>query len=230
MKIGIVGAGGMGMTLARHLARLGHDVSIASPRRPRLTLPEEVHATATSTEDAIQGAEVVILAIPTKVVVDLPRTLFAALPSSVVVIDLGNYHPELRDGRIDAIEHGLLDSQWVAQQIGHPVIKAFNSILADSLLEKGVTTGTPGRIALPVAGDSAQAKAIVLQLVDDIGFDPIDAGDLNNSWRQATGAPAYCKDLDAPALRRALAEADRSRVAEYRAAQEARLLAALAAR
>src|SRR5205085_10270759 len=96
---------------------------------------------------------------------DLPRGLFANVPSSVVVIDIGNYHPELRDGHIDAIDRGMLDSQWVAQQIGRPVMKAFNNILAKSLLEKGVPRGTRGRIGLPVAGDSFDAKAAVLCLV-----------------------------------------------------------------
>lgn len=219
------------MTLARHLARLGHGVSIASTRGPRNleTLATQIGAIARSINDAVHAADVVILAIPTKIVVDLPRASFANLPSSVVVIDLGNYHPELRDGRIDAIEVGLLDSEWVAQQIGHPVIKAFNSIFAGSLLEKGVPKGTPGRIALPVAGDSAGARATVLRLVDDLGFDPVDAGDLANSWRQGTGTPAYCKDLDAAALRRALADADHSLIAAYRAGEEARIKRSLAA-
>lgn len=94
------------------------------------------------------------------------------MPDSVVVIDIGNYHPELRDGRIDAIALGMPDSQWVAQQIGHPVIKALNNILAESLLEKGVPRGTKGRIALPVAGDSSDAKTLVLRLVDEIKAPP----------------------------------------------------------
>jgi predicted dinucleotide-binding enzyme len=145
------------------------------------------------------------------------------VPSSVVVIDTGNYHPELRDGRIPAIDRGMLDSQWVAQQIGRPVIKAFNDILATSLLEKRAPRGAPGRIALSVAGDSPDAKATVLRLVDERGFDPLDGGDLDNSWRPQPGAPAYCRDLDAAALRRALADAERSRIAEYRAAREARI-------
>ena len=115
------------------------------------------------------------------------------------------------------------DSRWVAQQIGHPVIKAFNNIFAKSLLEKGVPRGTKGRIALSVAGDSSDAKASVLRLVDELGFDPIDGGDLDDSWRQQPGTPAYCRDLDAAALQRALAEADRSRIAEVRAEQEARI-------
>jgi 8-hydroxy-5-deazaflavin:NADPH oxidoreductase len=145
------------------------------------------------------------------------------VPSSDVVIDTGNYHPELRDGRIDAIDRGMLDSQWVAQQTERPVIKAFNNMLAKSLLEKGVPRGTTGRIALSVVGDSLDAKATVLRLVDDLGFDAVDDGDLDNSWRQQPGTPAYCRDLDAPALRRALAEADRSRIAEYRAEAEVRI-------
>ena len=225
MRIGVIGAGSMGGILARHLAKLGHQVSIANSRGPEslTALAAEIGATPASVVDAAKAAEVVILAIPTKAVADLPRGLFANVPSSVVVIDIGNYHPELRDGHIDAIDRGMLDSQWVAQQIGHPVVKAFNNIFAKSLLEKGVPGGTTGRIALSVMGDSLEAKATVLRLVDDLGFDPVDGGDLDASWRQQTGSPAYCQDLDAVALRRALAEADRSRIAEYRAAQEARI-------
>jgi len=172
---------------------------------------------------AAKGKEIVVLSIPTRAVADLPRGLFANAPGSVGAIDIGNYHPELRDGRIDAIDRGMLDSRWAEQQIGHPVIKAFNYIFARSLREKGVPGGTPGRIALPVSGDSSDARATVLRLVDDLGFDPVDGGDLAESFRQQTGTPACCKDLDAAALRRALAEADRSRIDEYRTEQEARL-------
>lgn len=224
-RIGIIGAGSMGGTLARHLAKLGHHVSIANSRGPEslIALAAEIGVTPVSVADAAKAGEIVILAIPTKAVTGLPRGLFANVPSSVVVIDIGNYHPELRDGQIEAIDRGMPDSQWVAQQIGHPVIKAFNNIFAKSLLEKGVPRGTGGRIALSVFGDSPDAKAAVLGLVDDIGFEPVDGGVLDDSWRQQPGTPAYCHDLEADALRRALAEADRSRVAEYRAEQEARI-------
>jgi len=224
-RIGIIGAGSMGGTLARHLAKLGHHVSIANSRGPEslIALAAEIGVTPVSVADAAKAGEIVILAIPTKAVTDLPQGLFANVPSSVVVIDIGNYHPELRDGHIEAIDRGMPDSQWVAQQIGHPVIKAFNNIFAKSLLEKGVPRGTGGRIALSVFGDSPDAKAAVLGLVDDIGFEPVDGGVLDDSWRQQPGTPAYCHDLEAAALRRALAEADRSRVAEYRAEQEARI-------
>jgi predicted dinucleotide-binding enzyme len=231
MRIGIIGAGSMGAILARHLGRLGHQVTIANSRGPESlsALAAESGATPARVVDAATAAEIVILAIPTKAVPDLPRDLFANVAESVIVIDIGNYHPELRDGRIDAIDRGMPDSQWVAQQIRRPVIKAFNNIYAKSLLEKGVPRGTKGRIALPVAGNSPDAKTLVLRLVDELGFDPVDAGDLANSWRQQTGTPAYCQDLEAAALQRALAEADRSRIAEYRAEQEARIRSLIAA-
>ncbi len=137
VKIGVIGAGAVGGTLARLLAKLGHQVSIANSRGPEslTALATEIGASSASMVDAAQAAEIVIVAIPTKAVADLPQSLFANVPGSVVVVDTGNYHPELRDGRIDAIDRGMLDSEWVAQQIGRPVIKAFNNILATSLRE-----------------------------------------------------------------------------------------------
>ena len=231
MRIGMIGAGSMGTILARHLIKLNHHVSIANSKGPEslIALAAEIGATPVSVVDAAKAGEIVFIAIPTKAVPDLPRGLFANVADSVVVIDIGNYHPELRDGCIDAIDRGMLDSQWVAQQIGRPVIKAFNSILAKSLLEKAAPRGTTGRIALSVAGDPLDAKTAVLRLVDDLGFDPVDGGDLDNSWRQQPGTPAYCRDLEAAALLRALAEADRSRIAEYRAEREASIRRSIAA-
>jgi len=231
MNIGILGAGGMGGVLARRLAQLGHRVSIANSRGPQslAALAVEIGARPVSVEDVARAGEIVILAIPTKAVTDLPPGLFANTANNVILIDIGNYHPELRDGRIDAIDRGMLDSEWVAQQIARPVIKAFNNILATSLRDRGLPKGTHGRIALSVAGDVLDAKAAVLRLVDDLGFDPVDGGDLDNSWRQQPGAPAYCRDLESAALRRALAEADRSRIAEYRAEREAQLRRLIAA-
>jgi hypothetical protein len=231
MRIGIIGAGNIGGTLARHLTRLGHLVSIANSRGPEslIDLANEIGAKAVSVTEAVNAGEIVIIAIPTKAVVDLPKRLFADVSPEVIVVDTGNYHPELRDGHIEAIDRGMPDSRWVAQQIGRPVIKAFNTIFARSLLEKGAPKGAPGRIALSVFGDSSDGKARVLRLIDDLGFDPVDAGNLDDSWRQQAGTPAYCKDLESNALRQALAEAVQERVAEYRAAEEARIRKYLAA-
>ena len=149
MKIGVVGAGAVGGTLARLLAKLGHQVSMANSTGPEslTALATGIGASPISIVDAAKAAEMVIVAIPTKAVPYLPRGLFANVPGSVVVVDTGNYHPELRDGRIDAIDRGMPDSEWVARQLGRPVIKAFNNLLATSLLE----TGSSPNIASPVA-------------------------------------------------------------------------------
>ncbi|HEY5973334.1 MAG TPA: NADP oxidoreductase, partial [Geobacteraceae bacterium] len=102
-------------------------------------------------------------------------------------------------------------------------------IFARSLLEKGAPKGAPGRIALSVFGDSLEGKATVLGLIDALGFDPVDGGNLDDSWRQQAGTPAYCKDLESAALRQALEEAVQERITEYRAAEEARIRRYLAA-
>jgi predicted dinucleotide-binding enzyme len=133
-----------------------------------------------------------------------------------VIVDTGNYYPK-RDGRIAAIEDGVPESKWVSQQLGQPVVKAFNTIYAQHLLERGRAADQAGRIALPVAGDDAAAKATVIRLIDELGFDGVDAGTLDESWRQQPGTPCYGADLDEEALRRALASTRRERSSEFRA-------------
>jgi predicted dinucleotide-binding enzyme len=219
MKIGIIGAGNIGGTLARRFTALGHEVSIANSRGPE-TLAElaaETGATAVSVTEAARRGEVVIVAIPEKSVPSLPSGLFGGVPDDVVVVDTGNYYPRQRDGRIDAIEAGMTESRWVAQQLGRPVVKAFNNIYARHLLTLGRPSGAAGRIALPVAGDDHAAKAVVLRLVDELGFDGVDAGGLDDSWRQQPGTPVYGTDFDADGVRRALSEARRDRAPEWRA-------------
>jgi hypothetical protein len=217
MRIGIIGAGLIGGTLARRLKALGHEVAIANSRGPETLkdLAAETGARAVTAEEAARSGEIVVVTIPQRAVPDLPKNLFASVPEDVVVVDTGNYYPS-RDGRIAAIEDGQVESAWVAEQIGRPVIKAFNNIFYQSLMESGQPAGTPGRIALPVAGDPPQTRAKVMRLIDELGFDPVDAGGLENSWRQQPGTPAYVADLDAPRLKEALAAAERDRLPEYR--------------
>jgi len=218
MKIGIIGAGQIGGTLTRRFTALGHEVAVANSRGPETLadLAAETRAKPVSIEEAARFGEVVIVTIPEKNIPNLPRDLFAATSDTVVVVDTGNYYPRQRDGRIDGIEAGLTESRWVAQQLNRPVIKAFNNIYAERLLNMGKPKGTPGRIALPVAGDDPAAKAIVLKLVDELGFDGVEAGTLDDSWRQQPATPVYGKDFDAEGVRRALSQASKERKPEWR--------------
>jgi predicted dinucleotide-binding enzyme len=218
MKIGIIGAGNIGGTLTRRLAALGQDVVVANSRGPATlkALADESGARAVTVEEAARGRDVVIVAIPEKNIPKLPKDLFGADNRDTVVIDTGNYYPQ-RDGKIAAIEGGTTESRWVSQQLGRPVIKAFNNIYAKHLMENGLPRGDAKRIALPVAGDDDKAKAVVMRLVDELGFDPVDAGSLDESWRQQPGSPVYGTDHDAAGVKRALATASPERPAGFRA-------------
>jgi len=219
MKIGIIGAGNIGGTLTRRFSALGHKVFVANSRGPETLadLAAETGATPATVEQAAQAGDVVIVTIPLKNIPSLPAGLFAKTPKNVVVVDTGNYYPQQRDGRIDGIEDGMTESRWVAQQLGRPVVKAFNNIYAEHLYKLGRPKGGPGRIALPVAGDDPTAKAVVLSLIDELGFDSVDAGGLDESWRQQPATPVYATDLDANGVRRALAKASKERKPEWHA-------------
>jgi hypothetical protein len=220
MKIGIIGAGNIGGTLTRRFTAAGHDVFVANSRGPE-TLAElaaQTGATAVNVEQAARSGDVVIVTIPEGHIPDLPADLFAGVPAGVVAVDTGNYYPRQRDGRIEEIEAGMPESRWVEKQLRRPVVKAFNNIYAQHLLERGKPAGSPGRIALPVAGDESHPKAVVTQLLDDIGFDAVDAGSLDESWRQQPGTPVYGEDFDAEGVRDALARALNERTPEWRAA------------
>jgi predicted dinucleotide-binding enzyme len=219
MKIGIIGAGHIGGTLTRRLRSLGHEVRVANSRGPESlqNLAKETGAQAIGMHDAPKGADLVIVTIPEKSVPDLPKDLFASAPKDLIVVDTGNYYPKQRDGLIAEIEGGLPESQWVERELGHPVIKAFNNIFARHLLENGLPKGSAKRIALPVAGDDPKAKAVVMRIVDELGFDPIDTGGLDESWRQQPGTPVYTTDHNAEGVRQALSEAHRERTDEWKA-------------
>lgn len=216
MDIGIIGSGQIGGTLARRLTALGHQVSIANSRGPEslAELAAETGATPSTIEEAARAKDIVIIAIPEAAVERLPRNVFAE--TRAVIIDTGNYYPS-RDGKLPDIEGGMNESEWVSQMIGRPVIKAFNNIAAQSLATRGLPPGTSGRICLPVAGDDPGAKELVLRMIDELGFDGIDAGTLADSWRQQPGTPVYAADLDSSAVEAALNKADAGKVTTYRA-------------
>lgn len=219
MKIGIIGAGHIGGTLTRRLTALGHDVSVANSRGPETLgdLAKETGAKAVTVTEAAHGKDLVIVTIPERSIQNLPPGLFKDVGNNVAVVDTGNYYPQQRDGCIQAIEDGMPESRWVEQQLGHPVIKVFNNIHSEHLLKSGTAAGTEGRIALPVAGDDERAKSVVMRLVDELGFDAVDDGGLDNSWRQQPGTPVYTTDSDADGVRRGLAAASKERTPEWRA-------------
>jgi predicted dinucleotide-binding enzyme len=208
MKIGIIGAGHIGGNLAQLLVQHGHQVTIANSRGPQ-TLTDVAARTGAEpvdVADAPRDADVVIVAVPLKAIAELPAGLLEVAVPGAAVIDTNNYYPQ-RDGQIRPIDDGMTSSRWVSEQLGHPVIKVFNNIVAQQLLDRPTPPGTDGRRALPVAGDDERAKTVVLGLVDEIGFDAVDIGRLDESWRYQPGTPAYGPDVDAAKLVELLGQA-----------------------
>jgi hypothetical protein len=219
MKIGIIGAGFIGGTLTRRLRDLGHEVRVANSRAPE-TLAElaaETGATAVWANEAAEDADLVIISIPQKNVPDLVRGIVNSRKPDAPVIETNNYYPRQRDGYIEAIEDGQPESAWVAEFIGAPVFKVFNGIFWKHLLANGKPAGADGRIALPIAGADGPGKKVVFDLIEDLGFDAVDAGTVEESWRQQPGTPVYGKDYGPEDTRRALAEASPERPTEFRA-------------
>jgi len=216
LKIGILGAGNIGKTLARKLAQAGHDVKVANSRGPETIAADalEFGARAVEAAEAVQDVEVVILSLPPTSFSKV-APLLAGLPAETVVIDTSNYHPA-RDNRIEALDAGQVESLWVVEQLGRPIVKAWNTIESTPFATKGTTKGSPNRIALPVAADRDRDREVGIALVEDTGFDAFDAGTLENSWRQQPGSPVYCTDLTLAELPDALAWAERERLPKRR--------------
>ena len=219
----------MGSVLAGHFRTLGHGLLIANSRGPQTLsqVARKTGATPVAISEVARGVDLLVITIPMKNVPSLPRDLLADLPESSPVVDTGNYYP-LRDGRITEIEGGLIESAWTSNVLGRSVVKAFNNIVADSLLHKGLPKGSKGRIALPVSGDDLKSKQLVMALLDQMGFDALDAGPLSESWRYQPGTPAYCPDPTIQELPKLLQRAKRDRAPRNRD-QAAKLMTKLPA-
>lgn len=213
MKIGIIGAGNIGATLARKLVAAGHEVKLANSKGPDSLrdLAADVGAAATTKEEAVTSVDAVILSIPFSAHSDLAQ-LFDGVSKDVIVIDTSNYYP-FRDGVISDIDGGKPEVVWVSEQLNRPIIKAWNAVLAATLADKGRDKSEHARLAIPVAGDDLEKKHVAMGLVEVTGFEALDAGSLATSWRQQPGTPAYCTELTADELTSALARADRTRSA-----------------
>jgi len=206
MRIGIIGSGNIGGTLTRRFTTLGHEVTVANSRGPESLagLAAETGAHPGTVQAAAEDSDVVVLAVPVRAVRDLPGEVFRGK----VVIDASNYYPQ-RDGLIpDIADRSVTSSRWTAEVLdGATVVKAFNNIVAQHLRDEGRPVGDDRRIALPVAADDPGAKQTVMGLVSELGFDPVDAGTLDQSWRQQPDTPVYATDHDAEGVRAGLASA-----------------------
>jgi predicted dinucleotide-binding enzyme len=199
MKIGVIGVGEMGGTLARRWAAKGHSVRVANSRGSEAVrnFAAGIGAEPADIHRAVEGAGVILLAMAYPSVARLPKDLFDKVGKEVAVIDVSNYYPDVRDERIPEVDAGMPESVWISHRLGRPVFKAFNSVMVHTLSELGRPKGSQDRLAIPVAGDDAGGKQIVMELVDDMGFDPVDGGSLEESWRQQPSTPAYACDYDA---------------------------------
>ncbi|MGE8341833.1 MAG: NADPH-dependent F420 reductase [Flavobacterium sp.] len=207
MKIGIIGTGAIGGTIAKKMAQAGHEVKVNNTdQADKLqTRAEELGVQAATLKNVVKDVDVIILSLPTIAIPTLPKDLLAGVPENVIVVDTSNYYP-FRDADIEEIKNGKVESIWVSEQLGRPVVKAFNNLLAETLANGGKNSGAEDRIAMAVAGDDPQAKKVIAALVNGAGYDAVDSGRLSESWRHQPGTPAYCTELNEEELKQALSD------------------------
>nr|WP_272212864.1 NAD(P)-binding domain-containing protein [Marinicella sp. W31]MDC2878787.1 NAD(P)-binding domain-containing protein [Marinicella sp. W31] len=205
MKIGIIGAGFVGRILGTKAMEVGHQVMISNSRGPHtlFSLSGGIGCEVGTVDEAIAFGEIVIIAIPLSAYKTLPASAFAGK----IAIDAVNYYPE-RDGHIEALDNATTTtSEMLAAHLpAARVVKAFNAIRMIDLDEKSRPKGAKDRVALPLAGDDQEAKALVAGLYEEFGFDSIDVGPLSEGWRFERDRPAYCTLLSRADLNTALRE------------------------
>jgi 8-hydroxy-5-deazaflavin:NADPH oxidoreductase len=217
MKIGIIGTGAIGSILARKLSGADHQIKITNTRSlPELKkIAEDLNAKAATLEEVVENVDVVIFSMPFKAYQSLPKQLFINVPQEVIFMDTSNYYP-LRDGEIEDLQHKT-ESEYISEILGRPVVKVFNNIMEYTFKHKGKAEGEQGRIAISIAGDNQEHKAVAFELANSTGFDAVDGGSLADSWRQQPGTPAYCTELNSNELKQAL---DQARIGKAPAARD----------
>ncbi|WP_207211904.1 NADPH-dependent F420 reductase [Promicromonospora panici] len=190
--VGFLGSGHLGGSIARLAIAAGHRVVLSNSRGPE-TLADMAaelgpRASAATSGEAVAAADIVVVSVPVKAFPGLPATPLAGK----TVIDTCNYGPE-RDGHIPELDStSLTSSELVLRYVPDAMfVKAFNSIFFKHLLSLARPAGAADRSYLPIAGDSAPAKAAVTEFIDSVGYGVVDAGRLADSWRQATGTPVW---------------------------------------
>ena len=209
MKFGIIGAGPIGASISKKLVKSGHDVKISDARDIKHLEGKDIAGTPVNVEEVITNIDVLLLSLPLHVMPSI-RPIIDQVAEDVIIADTSNYYP-FRDNQIKEIENGMVESVWVSKQIGSPVIKAFSNQLAYTLENKGTPEGTKGRIAMAIAGDDSEQKQVIFEVVNELGFDAVDGGSLNDSWREQPGTPAYCTELTKEELIEALKKADKEK-------------------
>ena len=203
MRIGIIGAGHIGGTLARHFVDAGHEVALSNSRGPE-TLANQVEelggrAQAMTAAEAAWFGEVIVVSVPFGRYRELPTDGVA----NKVVIDTDNYYPQ-RDGQFEELDSDRTTSSDLLQAhlAGSRVVKAFNAILWTRLRDDGRPAGDGERVGIPISGDDEQAKQTAAELIDQIGFDLVDAGTLAEGGRKhQPGTAAYTEGLPTGELR-----------------------------
>ncbi len=210
-KIAIIGAGYLGRGCAQLFLNAGYQVMISNSRDKNSlssVVSGIVGCQIGTTEEAVDFSDIVLIAIPFTQITALTADAF----SKKIVIDANNYYPE-RDGQIEVLDtHQITTSELVAKHLRDAyVVKAFNAILAADLVKDARPKNDQNRRALPIAGDHADAKAEIIRLYDDVGYDAVDAGKLADSWRFERAKPAYCIALNKAELAAALQAAQRDK-------------------
>ncbi|KHL01163.1 NADPH-dependent F420 reductase [Sinomonas humi] len=210
--IGFIGSGHIGSQLARLAVRSGYDVVVSNSRGPEtlsgLVAELGSHARAASASEAARAADIAVVTIPLKNLAKVPVEELAGK----IVIDTNNYYPQ-RDGSIPELDSEQTTTAELLQAhlpTSH-VVKAFNHIYARDLTADSLPAGSPDRRALSISGDDEGAKAQVARLIDEFGFDVVDAGPLAEGWRIQRDTPGYGPRLDKAGLEKALASAKRYR-------------------
>ncbi|MBD9458465.1 NAD(P)-binding domain-containing protein [Pseudomonas sp. PDM05] len=210
MNIGVIGAGFIGRAVAQLALAAGQEVMLSNSRGPQTmssVLSGIPGVQVGRAEDAAKFGELVLIAIP----LEHYRAVLPQWLEGKTVMDANNYYPQ-RDGHIPVLDRfETTTSRLLADHLPHAhVVKVFNAIFAPELTQDARPHGATDRRALPVAADDAAAKAQVIRLLDELGFDAVDAGGLDESWRFERAKPAYCVRLDQHALKAALAAAERT--------------------
>ena len=208
--IGLIGAGHIGSQVARLAAKSGYEVVISNSRGPdtlsALVAELGPRARAATPADAAKAGDIVVVTIPLKNYRSVP----VAPLVGKIVIDTNNYYPE-RDGHIPELDNETTTTAELLQSHlpQSKVVKAFNHIYAAQLTTDGLPAGAKNRRALVIAGNDREAKATVTHLLDQFGFDAVDAGPLSEGWRIQRDTPGYGPRRTAEELRQDLAAAKR---------------------